>query len=87
MIVPQAEPAHPVPETIQVTAVLEVPDTDAINCCVFPVTTTAVEGEIPTDMAGGVPMATVALADCVRSASDVAVTVTVAGEGIVSGAV
>lgn len=86
VIVPQAEPAQTVPETFQVTAVFEVPDTVALNCWLSPVTTVAGEGEILTDMLAGVPMVTVALA-CVPSVIDVAVTVTVGGEGIAAGAV
>ena len=86
-IAPQAEPLHPEPESVQVTAVLDAPVTVAANCCVSPVTTTAVAGVIPTEIACGAPTVTVALADCVKSASDVAFTVTVGGEGIVAGAV
>ena len=86
VIVPQAEPVHPVPESFQVTVVLVVPETDAVNCCVSPVTTVAVEGESLTEMLGGVPTVTVALA-VEPSVMEVAVTVTVGGEGIAAGAV
>lgn len=48
-IVPQPVPVHP--ETLQVTAVEEVPVTLAVNCCVAPAISEAVLGD--TDITGG----------------------------------
>jgi len=62
----------------QVTAVVVVPVTVTVNCCVPPEATVAEVGEMvtATDVDGGV-MVTVALADFVVSAWLVALTVTV----------
>ena len=76
---------QPLPPTLQVTAVLAVLITAAVNCCVFPATTDAVAGETPTSTEGRI--VTVADADLLGSASDVAVTLTCAGLGTVAGAV
>jgi hypothetical protein len=52
-IVPFAVP----PPTLQVTAVFEVPDTVAVNCCVPPAVTVAVAGETATEIGvGGVEL-------------------------------
>jgi hypothetical protein len=52
-IVPFAAP----PPTLQVTAVFEVPDTVAVNCCVPAGTTVAVAGETVTEIGvGGVEL-------------------------------
>ena len=52
-IVPFAAP----PPTLQVTAVFEVPDTAAVNCCVPPAVTLAVAGETVTEIGvGGVEL-------------------------------
>ena len=82
---PHALPEQPLPATLQVTAVFEVLITVAVNCCVFPATTSAVVGEILT-ITGGRTV-TMADADLVESATEVAVTVTCAGLGTVPGAV
>jgi hypothetical protein len=50
---PQALPVHPVPAMLQLTAVLVVPVTVALNCCVAPATTVTVAGETDTVIAGG----------------------------------
>jgi hypothetical protein len=47
-IVPQAVPLQPVPATVQVPAVLDVPMTDAANCCVVPTVVDAVAGVTAT---------------------------------------
>jgi hypothetical protein len=52
-IAPQVLPLHPVPAILQLTAVLLVPVTVAVNCCVAPATTVTVAGETETLMAGG----------------------------------
>jgi len=88
VIVPHAEPVQPPPETLQVTAVLVVPVTVAANCCVFPVCTEADVGLMLTATGtGGGLIETVALADFVGSATDVAVTAMEFGLGGDAGAV
>ena len=85
MIAPQAAPAQPVPEILQFTAVFVVPVTVAVNCCLAPGTTLATDGE--TETATGSTTVTMAEADLVVSACEVAVTLTVAGVGTEVGAV
>ncbi len=84
-MVPQVAPLQPAPERLQETAVFVVPVTVAVNCRCAPVTTFAVVGE--TETATGGATVTVAEADLVTSACEVAVTVTVAGLGTALGAV
>ena len=81
---PQDAPLHPAPLTLHATAVFDVPVTDAVNCCVFPVETEALAGLTATATTGR----TVALAeaDLVGSATLVAVILTLAGEGATEGA-
>jgi len=82
--VPQAAPLHPAPCAVQVTAVFELPTTDALSCCVAPVTTEVLAGvtvTTTTDM-----IVTVADAVLLGSAMLVATTLTLAGEGATSGA-
>ena len=67
------------------TAVFEVPLTVALNCWLVLITTCAVAGETLTET--GPVTLTVALADFVESATDVAVTVTCRGFGGLAGAV
>jgi len=43
-MVPHAAPLQPVPLTLQVTAVFELPVTGAENCCVLPSATVALFG-------------------------------------------
>jgi len=74
LIVPQAEPAQPDPPRLQVTAVLEVLDTVAVNCCCFPATTPADVGDTLT--ATGKAIVTVAEPDFEGSATETACTVT-----------
>jgi hypothetical protein len=84
LTVPQAAPLHPAPCTLQVTAVFDVPTTDALNCWVAPVTTDVLAGVTvtkTTDM-----IVTVADAVLLGSAMLVATTLTLAGEGATSGA-
>ena len=52
-MVPQAAAAQPVPETVQVTAVLGVPVTEAVNCCLVPAGVVALAGETTTVIGGG----------------------------------
>ncbi len=51
--VPHAAPVHPVPDRVQVTAVLDALVTVAVNCCVPPAWTVAVGGATATVVAGG----------------------------------
>lgn len=84
-IAPHALPEQPLPPRLQRTAVFAVLTTVAVNCCVFPAATCAVWGNrvIPT----GRTTVTVAVADFVGSAADVAVTITCAGLGTSAGAI
>jgi hypothetical protein len=49
VIVPLEAP----PATLHVTAVFEVPVTDAVNCCVLPIATVTVVGAIEIATVGG----------------------------------
>jgi hypothetical protein len=82
-IVPQVAPLQLVPDTVQVTAVFEVPVTEAANCFVDPTATEVLAGETVRTTVG--TMVTLADADLVGSATLVAFTVTVAGEGTLDG--
>ena len=59
---------------LQVTAEFVVFATVAVNCCVVPVTTLAVDGETDTEI--GRMIVTEAVPDLVGSAADVALTTT-----------
>src|ERR1019366_6129446 len=83
--VPHAEPAQPAEDTLQLTAVLVVPVTVAVNCLVSPANTRALVGEILTTT--GASTVTVAVPDLEGSACEVAITATVGGLGSVLGAV
>jgi hypothetical protein len=82
---PQVLPEQPLPLTLQVTEVSVVFFTVAVNCCVLLATTSANVGEIVTATGGST--VTVADADLVLSATEVATTVTCAGLGTAAGAV
>jgi hypothetical protein len=83
--VPQLAPEQPGPATLQVTPVIEVPVTVAVNCAVPPIGTCAEVGDTLTTI--GATSVTVAMLDLVGSALEVAVTKTIAGLGKVAGAV
>lgn len=83
-MVPHALPEHPLPLTLQLTAVFVVLTTVAVNCWVFPATTCAVWGN--RVITTGRTTVTVALADFVGSATEVAVTITCAELGTAAGA-
>lgn len=83
--VPHAGPVQPVPLTVQATAPLVLPLTNARNCRCPPTITSAVVGEMTTDI--GTAIFTCAEADFVVSACDVTVTFTDGGFGTVAGAV
>ena len=82
--VPHAEALHPAPCTFHVTAVFEVPTTDAFNCCVAPVPTDVLPGVTLTATTG--IMVTDADAALLASAMLVATTLMLAGEGATFGA-
>src|SRR5271156_1451059 len=84
-MLPQALPLQPDPVRLQVTPVLLVPVTVAVNCRWSSVTTCTFVGEILT--ATGGTTVTAALADLLLSPAEVAVTVSVAGLGTALGAV
>ena len=71
--------------SFQVTAVFEVPVTVAVNCSLVPTATWVLEGEMLMRIVGRI--VTVAVLFLVKSAEDVAVTVTCAGLGTDPGAV
>src|SRR4029077_10049401 len=75
------------PSTCQVTAVLGAPFTNAVNCCVPKFATVAAPGETLTEVGDALVTVTVADADFVESACEVAVAVTCGGLGGVGGAV
>ena len=58
---------------VQLTVVLALPVTVALNCCVPPVVTVAVEG-LTAEIAAAAETATEAIADWAGSATDVAMT-------------
>ena len=60
VIVPHAAATHPTPETVHVTAVLEVPETPAENCCCPLWAIVAEAGDIVTPTVAGIPIVTVA---------------------------
>lgn len=86
VIDPHDPATQPIPDTVQVTPVFEVPDTVALNCCCALIATVTEAGDTATETLGA-PMETVALPVWVTSKRDVAATVTVAGLGAVAGAV
>jgi hypothetical protein len=87
LMVPHDPDAHPVPDTVQFTAVELAPVTTAENCCCPLWPMVAFVGLIAIVILAGVPIVTVAVPNWLRSARDVAVTVTVAGLGATAGAV
>jgi hypothetical protein len=85
VIAPQLEPVHPAPEMLHDTVVFELPVTCAENCKGAEGRSFAEVGEIVILTSGTI--VTVALADLVRSTTDVAVTDRNAGFGGTEGAV
>ena len=87
-MVPQAAAVQPAPETDQVTVVMDEPVTVAEKDWVAEAVTEAEVGFTLTDTgAGAAEIVTAAEADLVASATLVAFTETVAGDGGVAGAV
>jgi len=86
-IVPQEPATQPIPETAQVTPLLELPVTVAVNCC-WPFTAIVTfAGDTETATVVAEPMVTVAVPAWVRLERESAVTVTVDGLGATDGAV
>ena len=85
LTVPHAAEPHPAPCTVHVTAVFDVPTTDALNCCVAPVATDVLAGVTVTATTG--TMVTLADAVLLGSAILVATILTLGGEGAMTGAV
>ena len=84
-MLPQVIPLQPLPERLQITTVLEVPVTVAVNCFLAPGATVAELGVTVT--VGAVLRLTVAVSDWLGAATEVARTVTVGGLGGVAGPV
>src|SRR5258708_7123398 len=84
-MMPQDAPEQPAPDRLQFTLVSAAPVTVAVNCWWTPVRSVGVFGETLT--ATGGPTVTLAVADFVGSASDVAVTKICGGFGTAPGAV
>jgi hypothetical protein len=84
-MVPHAAPLHPVPCTLHITAVFELPTIDALNCCVAPVASETVAGVTVTETTG--TMVTIADAVFPGSAMLDAITLTLGGVGATPGAV
>ena len=82
---PHADPEQPTPLTLQVTPVIAVPVTLAVNCWAPPSAICADVGDMLTTIF--CEIVTVAELDFVESATDVAVTVTKEGLGRAEGAV
>lgn len=84
---PHAEPEQPVPATVQFTDVFVLPVTVAENCFCPPALTWTVDGDTDTDTDAAASISTVAEADFVGSATEVALTVACGGLGTAAGAV
>ncbi len=82
---PHAVPVQPIPLTLQVAAVFDVPLMRAVNCWLLPTITRADVGEMVSET--GPEMVTWAVPDFNGSATDVALTVTCACAGVDAGAV
>jgi hypothetical protein len=85
-MVPQSLPEHPVPDTLQPTLVFAVPVTVAVKRCLSPTTNLAVEGETVTPTVNELPIKILDEPDWLKSASDVAIAVTIGGLGAEGGA-
>lgn len=87
VMVPQMVPAQPKPVTLQVTAVLLVPVTAAVNCCCAPVFSWTLAGATVTLTWFDEMMVTVVDPEAGGFSTEVAVITTDAGLGIAVGAV
>jgi hypothetical protein len=86
-MVPHSDPTQPIPLRLQVTAVLLVPVTLALNCCCDPALTDGLLGVTATVMLLGATIVAVVEPVIAPFESEVAVTVTLFGLGAVAGAV
>ena len=84
---PHVAPEHPAPAMLHFTAAFVLPVTFAVNCCCEPALTEVVVGETATETKVADSMTTLAEADFVGEAAEVAVTVASAGLGTLAGAV
>jgi hypothetical protein len=84
--VPHADPLQPAPDNCQLTFVMVVPPTNARKRCCCPTRMVVWVGDTDTVTSEDEPRMTEALADAVRSASDVAVTAITFEVGAVAGA-
>jgi hypothetical protein len=84
VITPQATPLQPDPESFHVTAVFDVPETVAVNCCCVPVTSVTATGD--TETLTATMRVTIADPDLLGSDCSVAVTLTVGEDGRAEGA-
>jgi hypothetical protein len=85
LMLPQAEPLQPLPEMLQINTGLVFPFSAAVNCNFAPGFSCAEDGDMLTDAAA--TNVTIAEAEADGSATAVAFTATLAGEGNVAGAV
>jgi hypothetical protein len=86
LIVPNAELPPAIPFTFQLTVVFDVLLTVAEKAWLAPTATVAFGGATATVIAGGAVIVSVDDAERAGSATELAVTVTVAGDGTVAGA-
>ena len=86
-IVPQLYPTQPAPLTFHLTWEFWVPFTVAVNCCWVLGASVTVAGDSVTEMGGGGTIVTVAAADAAGFASELAMTLMLAGVGAFAGAV
>lgn len=86
MTVPQSPSEHPAPDTLQFTLVFAVPVTVAVKRCFSPTTNLAVEGDTVTPTVNELPIKMLDVPDWLKSASDVAIAVTIGGLGADGGA-
>ena len=85
--VPHREPLQPAPVTLHLTAEFELPGTLALKVCVPAVGTEAVVGLTPKATVRAATTVMDAEADFIGSATLVALTVTIPGEGTLAGEV
>jgi len=85
LMLPQADPLHPLPDRLQITTALELPLTLAVNCNWAPGFSWAEGGDTLTEAAATSVTAAEAVAD--GSATAIAFTATLGGAGRIAGPV
>jgi hypothetical protein len=85
LILPQADPLHPLPEILQTNRADEFPLAEAVNCNWDPGFSCAEDGDTLTEEPA--TSVTMAVAEAAGSLTPVAFTVTLAGFGRLAGAV